>query len=327
FPSVVKEDLVGSQGVVFPSVVKEDLELGVGWVADAAVAPCVVSSSESECCELLYPNPWVAMRTSGPLAVVREVGSLQLVSERESIEICKEVHGFPARFVCMLQWVAVVAESLAWRVRSLGVFVSWWHSWRWTRWQWSFPCSVCRVASLVERYDTCLWLLSAWCWLVVSSSEVLSESFSVGSGGSEGLRCAVGLAGMFWRIFPERCFGGSGGGSSQDRPLSFLVEVLLRSALCSFRATVVLPLWFEVCRLVGLHSGDVLPGRLLALLVEAFPVKVWCPWLCVWLLRWPGCLIVCFRVSRLRLWDFVCPHGRVVCLTSRALRALPDGGL
>ncbi|MQM02289.1 hypothetical protein Taro_035055 [Colocasia esculenta] len=73
-------------------------------------------------------------------------------------------------------------------------------------------CSVCRVASLVERCDTCLWLLSAWCWLVVSSGEVLPESFSVGSGRSEGfsqdysvlvsavavlpqgLRCAVGLA-------------------------------------------------------------------------------------------------------------------------------------
>ncbi|MQL81351.1 hypothetical protein Taro_013803 [Colocasia esculenta] len=36
-------------------------------------------------------------------------------------------------------------------------------------------CSVCRVAPLVERCDTCLWLLSAWCWLVVSSGEVLLE--------------------------------------------------------------------------------------------------------------------------------------------------------
>ncbi|MQM21018.1 hypothetical protein Taro_054049, partial [Colocasia esculenta] len=46
-------------------------------------------------------------------------------------------------------------------------------------------CFVCRVAPLVERYDTCLWLLSALCWLVVSSGEVLSEFFFVGSGGSE----------------------------------------------------------------------------------------------------------------------------------------------
>ncbi|MQM11135.1 hypothetical protein Taro_044040 [Colocasia esculenta] len=46
-------------------------------------------------------------------------------------------------------------------------------------------CFVCRVAPLVERCDTCLWLLSALCWLVVSSGEVLPEFFSVGSGGSE----------------------------------------------------------------------------------------------------------------------------------------------
>ncbi|MQL68062.1 hypothetical protein Taro_000351, partial [Colocasia esculenta] len=32
-------------------------------------------------------------------------------------------------------------------------------------------CSMCRVASLVERCNTCLWLLSTWCWLVVNSSK------------------------------------------------------------------------------------------------------------------------------------------------------------
>ncbi|MQL98147.1 hypothetical protein Taro_030851 [Colocasia esculenta] len=42
---------------------------------------------------------------------------------------------------------------------------------------------VCRVAPLVERCDTCLLLLPALCWLVANSGEVLSESFSVGSGG------------------------------------------------------------------------------------------------------------------------------------------------
>ncbi|MQM12276.1 hypothetical protein Taro_045192 [Colocasia esculenta] len=31
-------------------------ELGVGRVVEAAVPPCAVSSSESECCELLYPS-------------------------------------------------------------------------------------------------------------------------------------------------------------------------------------------------------------------------------------------------------------------------------
>ncbi|MQM18047.1 hypothetical protein Taro_051031 [Colocasia esculenta] len=29
----------------------------------------------------------------------------------------------------------------------------------------------------------------------------------------DSLRCAVGLAGAFWRVFPERCLGGSGEGS------------------------------------------------------------------------------------------------------------------
>ncbi|MQM19023.1 hypothetical protein Taro_052022, partial [Colocasia esculenta] len=66
-------------------------ELSLGRVAEAAMAPCVVSCCESECCELLYPSelrvvfckssgssdPWVAMRTSRSLAGVWEVGSLQ----------------------------------------------------------------------------------------------------------------------------------------------------------------------------------------------------------------------------------------------------------
>ncbi|MQM12391.1 hypothetical protein Taro_045312, partial [Colocasia esculenta] len=44
---------------------------------------------------------------------------------------------------------------------------------------------VCRVAPLVERCDTYLWLLSALCWLVANSGKVLPEFFSVGSGGGE----------------------------------------------------------------------------------------------------------------------------------------------
>ncbi|MQL97880.1 hypothetical protein Taro_030579 [Colocasia esculenta] len=46
-------------------------------------------------------------------------------------------------------------------------------------------CFVCRVAPLVERCDTCLWLLPTLCWLVVNSGEVLPKFFSVGSGGGE----------------------------------------------------------------------------------------------------------------------------------------------
>ncbi|MQL86670.1 hypothetical protein Taro_019202, partial [Colocasia esculenta] len=60
-------------------------ELDVGRVAEAAVAPCVVNSSESEC------YPWVATRPSGSLAGVREVGSLQWYQSEESTEIFKEV--------------------------------------------------------------------------------------------------------------------------------------------------------------------------------------------------------------------------------------------
>ncbi|MQM20452.1 hypothetical protein Taro_053473 [Colocasia esculenta] len=126
----------------------------------------------------------------------------------------------------------------------------------------------------------------------------------------QGLRYAasVGLAGAFWRVFPERCLCGSGGGSprtdlccfcssaccsvlsdglcslvvgvvhsgegsSQDRPLSLLAEVLPRSALCSFWATVVLPLWFKVRRSVGLHFGEVLPGWLLVLFSEGVSIR------------------------------------------------------
>ncbi|MQL73222.1 hypothetical protein Taro_005551 [Colocasia esculenta] len=98
--------------------------------------------------------------------------------------------------------------------------------------------SVCHVASLVEHCDTCLWLLSALYWLVVSSGEVLSEFFSVGSGGREGLRYVVDLAGAFWRIFPELCLGGSGGGSPRID-----LRCFCSSACCS--------VLFEVlCRLV-----------------------------------------------------------------------------
>ncbi|MQL93654.1 hypothetical protein Taro_026301 [Colocasia esculenta] len=123
-------------------------------------------------------------------------------------------------------------------------------------------CLACCVAPLVERCDTCLWLLSAWRWLVVNSSKVLLEFFSIGSGGNEdrfalvsavavlpqSLRYAasVGLAGAFWRVFPERCLGGSGGG--------WLLALLVESA------------W-------------------------ALSVKALCAWLCVWLLRWPACLV------------------------------------
>ncbi|MQM10809.1 hypothetical protein Taro_043708 [Colocasia esculenta] len=122
------------------------------------------------------------------------------------------------------------------------------------------------------------------------SGEVISESFSIGSGRSEGLRYAVVLASAFWWVFPELCLGGSGGGPSKDRPLLFLAEVLPRSVLCSFRAIVVLPMWFE-------------------------------------LLRWPACLIVRFQVLDCASGTLYVPMVQVVCVVSHSQCALTDGDL
>ncbi|MQM11085.1 hypothetical protein Taro_043987 [Colocasia esculenta] len=203
---------------------------------------------------------------------------------------------------------------------------------------------VCRVAPLVEHCDTCLWLLSALCWLVVNSGEVLPEFFSVGSGRGE-------LVCVLVKVLPRITL------------LSLLAEVLPRSARCLFWATIVLPLWFKVCRLVGPRSGEVLPGRLLALLVEVIPKAASCCFGCRCSLSvemscrccrsncrcdnlFGRCRSRCcalgrvsghgagqvvflfvFEFSWLCLWSFVCPHGQVFCFVSCALHVLPDGGL
>ncbi|MQM04094.1 hypothetical protein Taro_036890 [Colocasia esculenta] len=110
----------------------------------------------------------------------------------------------------------------------------------------------------------------------MSVIELAADRADSGAEGKTRYAASVGLAGAFWRVFPERCLGGSGGGSprtvlccfcssagcsilsdvscclvvwvvhsgegsSQDHPMSLLVEVLPRSALRSFRATVVWP--------------------------------------------------------------------------------------
>ncbi|MQL68829.1 hypothetical protein Taro_001117 [Colocasia esculenta] len=133
------------------------------------------------------------------------------------------------------------------------------------------------------------------------------------------------------KVLPRIALVASGGGSSQEC-----------SAFVSGYRCVAL--WFDVCRLVGLCSGEVLPGRLLALFggdelsllpvglsvlqsAWAFSVKVLCAWPCVWLLRWPACLVVRFQVSRLRWRDLRVPVARMICLVFCALRALADGGL
>ncbi|MQL81946.1 hypothetical protein Taro_014413 [Colocasia esculenta] len=213
-------------------------ELGVRRVAEVAVVSCVVSSSESEYCELLSVggDANFGVPGGGPGGRV--------------VIVC----GFPASFVCALQWVAAITVSLVWRVWSLGVFVPWWCGWRWTCWQWSslyggqlqaspgavllavFGTFGCVCVAKAER--ACVWCGLHRCRVVVCGT---------------GLRYVVVLAGAFWRVFLERCLGGSGGGSprtsllfflmvcvvwvvhfgegsSQDRPLSLLVEVLPRNA-------------------------------------------------------------------------------------------------
>ncbi|MQL97189.1 hypothetical protein Taro_029875 [Colocasia esculenta] len=146
---------------------------------------------------------------------------------------------------------------------------------------------VCRVAPLVERCDTGLWLLPALCWLVVNSGLVLSEFFSVGSGGERFVVVLVRLA------------------LRTNDALVVLVEVLPEPV-------VLLPL-SAVFSLLAVCLGYVL--------VRFSQDGSWRFWV------EPGCLPVRFRVSRLPWWDFVSPQGREVGFISRALWALPDGSL
>ncbi|MQM19390.1 hypothetical protein Taro_052394, partial [Colocasia esculenta] len=197
-------------------------------------------------------------------------------------------------------------------------------------------CAAC-VASVVARrvrtvaarlaLDSLAVVFLMWRTLASQSSsvEVLPEFFSVGSGESEffqngalvvlvevlpELACvasAVLLAVVFSLMVRIVWIVHSGEGSSQDRPLSLLAEVLPRSALCSFRATVVLPrdskcvVWLgcvlvrfspELLRVVLVVIALSLCGDELSLLpvglsllqsAWALSVKVLCPWPCVWL--------------------------------------------
>ncbi|MQM10866.1 hypothetical protein Taro_043764 [Colocasia esculenta] len=170
-----------------------------------------------------------------------------------------EVCGFPTRFVCVLQegcsycYVACVASIVARCVHavvarlvvdSLAVVFPVWRTV-------AGKFSVCRVASLVERCDTYLWLLVG---LVLAGCELWLRCIAW-LPCVLGLRYVVVLVGVFWRVCLELCLGGSGGG---------FPRIGLR-CFCSSACCGVLS---EVCRLVGLHSGEVLPRRLLALLVE-----------------------------------------------------------
>ncbi|MQL88184.1 hypothetical protein Taro_020739 [Colocasia esculenta] len=51
----------GSPRLLLSARSSSSQELSVGRVAEAAMASCVVSSSESECCELLYPSELIVV--------------------------------------------------------------------------------------------------------------------------------------------------------------------------------------------------------------------------------------------------------------------------
>ncbi|MQM23622.1 hypothetical protein Taro_056689, partial [Colocasia esculenta] len=169
-------------------------------------------------------------------------------------------------------------------------------------------CLACCVAPLVERCNTCMWLLSAWCWLVVSSGEAEDCSALVSAVAvlPQSLRCAVvllaavsslmvrvvwsfglcilvkvlpriALCRFWWRFFP--------GVLCVRRLLALLVEILPKAASCCFGCHCSLSLYRDELSLLPV-------GLSVLQSAWAFSVKVLCAWPCVWLLCWPACLVV-----------------------------------
>ncbi|MQL69160.1 hypothetical protein Taro_001475 [Colocasia esculenta] len=240
-------------------------ELGVGRVAEAAVAPCVVNSSESECCCSCYCAACVVS------VFARRV---RAVAARLALD---------SLVVVFLVWRRLVSQS---------------------------RCFVCRVALLVECCYTYLWLLSAWRWLVVGSGEAeVHRLVALCSGGGFPELFVVVLSGA----------------------LVVLVKVLLGWLLALFGGGCpqgcFLLFWSSLLSL-GRDEMSSLPVGLSVLqFASALSVKALCTWPCVWLLRWPACLVVHFQVFSAVLADFVCPCGSSGLLCSCARRALADGGL
>ncbi|MQM17873.1 hypothetical protein Taro_050854 [Colocasia esculenta] len=286
-------DSAGSAGVVSgPTLVVGRVPAaldGRDWLSLLSLVheahPLLLSGGDSLSQEFVAGQLWwrfvleVAARPSGSLAGVREVGSLQwwLAFQQGSSVSCRRV------LLLLLGACAtsMVVGSLVLQLSLSSAYASVWSS---------------SMLVLVEvRFPQNCVVLPSGCCCVALEVEV-HRLVALCSGD-------VSQNGAFWRVFPERCLSGSGGGSPRTylrcfyssaccsvfydgpccwpfglcvlvkvlpriAPLLILAEVLPRSARCSFWATVVLPLWFEVCRLVGLRSGRVLPGRLLALLVE-----------------------------------------------------------
>ncbi|MQM19235.1 hypothetical protein Taro_052235 [Colocasia esculenta] len=317
-------------------------ELGVRWVAEAAVAPCVVSSSESECCELLY----LSVRFPYMFRVCA-AGGLQLL-------LCRE-RGECGRSACSCRGGAV-GGGLA----SSGL-----------------PCveDDCRQvqvrcsSSSSVYLGVCvpLWLKGPACGVAFTGAGLLPVELVEGVLALLVVPLLLGAASGFevccwfgWCVlvgFPRTVPWWFWWRFSQDR-----LALLLLAGVFSLMVRVG---WsFRFCVLV-----KVPPRITLCRFWQRFFPGVFCarfgPPLCcpcgskcaIWL----GCILVrfsqdvsgrfwwrfslklpcvCFggrcslslyrdELSLLPLcwWDFVCPRGRVVYFVSHALRALADGGM
>ncbi|MQM22731.1 hypothetical protein Taro_055788, partial [Colocasia esculenta] len=156
-----------------------------------------------------------------------------------------------------------------------------------------FPSSVDRFIASVDRYtqrckpEFCLGMTSSS--LLVLVEVRLPQNCVVLVSGCRGVALWVEVS-VFWLVavaLPSRL-----------RCIAWLPRVLVR-----FSRTTG-------CCLGEVRSQDC--SRLVSRLVLCYLRFVF---------------LIIFRVSRLRWWDFVCPQDREVGLVSRALWALPDGGL
>ncbi|MQL75893.1 hypothetical protein Taro_008274 [Colocasia esculenta] len=159
------------------------------------------------------------------------------------------------------------------------------------------------VVALPSRLRCIAWLLCVLVRFLITvgccPGEVRSQDcsglVSAGCCATSVLRHdVVVLAVAFWRVFPERCLGGSG----EERFLELWLEVLPKLPCVCFACRCSLSLY-----------GDEL---------SLFPVG-----LSVLQSTW----VLSVKVSRLCWWGFVCPQDWEVGFISLALRALPDGGL
>ncbi|MQM08716.1 hypothetical protein Taro_041579, partial [Colocasia esculenta] len=221
------------------------------------------------------------------LAGVWEVGSLQLVSEQESIEICcscccgvcvvsvvaRRVRAVMARLVLdLLAVVFLVWRTLAGESRC------------------GAPDVLCAVLHRWLSAATLVYgCLSASCWLVVSSGEVLPESFSVGSCEKPFDVVLNGAFVVLVEVLP--------------RP-ACVTSIVLLTAVFSLMVCVLWSLGLCILvkvlpRITFVASGG---GRLLALLMEVLPKAALC-------LLWSSLLFLCGDDLSSLPWDFVCPHG------------------